>query len=144
MLQIGNTLKDYQKKHSWKICSQRFIEFFFLENMLAILRIWDFITINYPLILLSIKVYKCTLQPAACMENGLKGLKGCCHWELKCCILLWCPLGSCWLPFLNLCLFNSENSVKEHNIDCIDQIAFFRFSILKLLTSTTQSSAFVH
>ena len=33
-------------------------------------------------------LYKCTLQPAACMENGLKGLKGCCHWELKCRILL--------------------------------------------------------
>ena len=33
-------------------------------------------------------LYKCTLQPAACMENGLKGLKGWCHWELKCRILL--------------------------------------------------------
>ena len=33
-------------------------------------------------------LYKYPLQPAACMENGLKGLKGWCHWELKCRILL--------------------------------------------------------
>ena len=36
-------------------------------------------------------LYKCTLQPAACMEKKLIGLKGCCHWhwELKSSVLLW-------------------------------------------------------
>ena len=33
-------------------------------------------------------LYKCTLQPAACIENRLKGLKGCWNWELISCMLL--------------------------------------------------------
>ena len=43
-------------------------------------------------------LYKCTLQPAACMEKRLIGLKGCCHWELKSSVLL-----CLWLVWVREC-----------------------------------------